>query len=73
MWYYITRRGSIVHCQASVILLGEGGKEKAYYYHVRRYNYYCGSIKDPALIQDPAFISVIMLVRPTTKRDQVFI
>ena len=26
-----------------------------------KYNYYCGPRKDPALIQDPAFIFVIML------------
>ena len=29
-YYYITRRGSVILCPASVILLGEGGKEKAY-------------------------------------------
>ena len=34
MWYYITRRGSVMRCQASVILLGEGGKEKAQYDHL---------------------------------------
>ena len=28
-WYYKTRRGSVIRCPASVILLGEGGKEKA--------------------------------------------
>ena len=28
-WYYVTRRGSVVRCQASVIVVGEGGKEKA--------------------------------------------
>ena len=51
MWYYITQRGSVICCQASVILLGEGGKEE------RKglvgpfgHNYYCGPTKDPALI-----------------------
>ena len=34
IWQYITRRGSVIHCPASVILLGEGGKEKALKYHV---------------------------------------
>ena len=29
-----------------------------------RYNYYCGPTKDPALIQDPVFIYVIMLFPP---------
>ena len=33
-WYYITRRGSVVHCLVSIILLGEGGKEKALKYQV---------------------------------------
>ena len=28
-WYYTTRRDCVVRRQASVILLGEGGKEKA--------------------------------------------
>ena len=28
-WCYITRKGSVVRCQASNILLGERGKEKA--------------------------------------------
>ena len=28
-WYYVTRRGSVARCQASVIVVGEGGKEKA--------------------------------------------
>ena len=32
-----------------------------------RYNYYCGPMKDPALIRDPAFIFVIMLFPPATK------
>ena len=27
--YYVTQRGSVICCPASVILLGEGGKEKA--------------------------------------------
>ena len=38
-----------------------------------RYNYYCGPTKDLALIQDQAFICVIMLFPPATKQDQVFI
>ena len=29
MWCYITRRGSVIRYQAYIILLGEGGKEKA--------------------------------------------
>ena len=37
-----------------------------------RYNYYCGPTKDPLLIQDPAFIFVIMLFSLATKRDQAF-
>ena len=28
-WYYVTQRGSVVHGKVSVIVLGEGGKEKA--------------------------------------------
>ena len=28
-WYYVTRRGSVIRYQASVIVVGEGGKEKA--------------------------------------------
>ena len=28
-WYYTTQRDCVVRCQVSVILLGEGGKEKA--------------------------------------------
>ena len=28
-WYYITQRSSVVRCLVYVILLGEGGKEKA--------------------------------------------
>ena len=28
-WYYITQRGSVIRRPVSVILLGEGGKEKA--------------------------------------------
>ena len=28
-WYYITQRGSVIRYPASVILLGEGGKQKA--------------------------------------------
>ena len=28
-WYYITQKGSVIWCQASVILLGEGEKEKS--------------------------------------------
>ena len=28
-WYYITWRGSVICCPASIIFLGEGGKEKA--------------------------------------------
>ena len=38
-----------------------------------RYNYYSGSTKDPVLIQDPAFIFVIMLFSLATKQDQTFI
>ena len=38
-----------------------------------RFNYYCGSTKDPALSRDLAFIFVIMLIPPATKRDQAFI
>ena len=38
-----------------------------------RYNYYCGSTEDWALIQDPVFIFVIILFSPATKRDQAFI
>ena len=34
MWYYITQRYSVIRCQASIILLGEGGKEKAQYAHL---------------------------------------
>ena len=37
------------------------------------YNYCCGPTKDPALIQDPAFIFVIMLFPSATKQDQAFI
>ena len=33
-WYYISQRGSVVHCLASIILLGKGGKEKTQKYHV---------------------------------------
>ena len=36
-------------------------------------NCYCEPTKDPALIRDPAFIFVIMLFYPATKRDQAFI
>ena len=38
-----------------------------------RYNYYCGPTKDLALIQDHAFIFVIMLFSPASKREQAFI
>ena len=39
-----------------------------------RYNYYCGPpTKDPASIRDPAFIFVILLFLPATKRDHAFI
>ena len=27
--YYITQKGSVIHCLAYIILLGEGGKEEA--------------------------------------------
>ena len=70
-WYYITRRGPVVRCPVSVILLGEGGKEKAWKYHVN-----IVIIVDPqrpGIIQDPAFIYNIMLFLKVTKRDQAFI
>ena len=38
-----------------------------------RYDYYCGPIKDPALIRVPAFIFVILLFPPVSKQDQVFV
>ena len=38
-----------------------------------RYNYYCETTKEPALIRDPVFIFVITLFSPATKRDQAFI
>ena len=58
-------------CQASVILLGEGGKEGSV--GPFRYHYYCESTTDQVLIRDQAFIFVIMLFSPATKQDQAFI
>ena len=64
----------MVCCQASVILLGEGGKEKVKgLVGPYRYNYYCEHTKDAALIQDLAFIFIIMLFPPATKQDQASI
>ena len=72
MWYYITRRGSVVCCQASISYYWEKEERKGLVGQFR-YDYYCGPTKDPALIRDPTFIFVILLFPPATKRDQAFI
>ena len=71
MWYYNTLRGSVVCCPVAHIT-GRRRKEKGLEVPCK-YNYYSGPTKDPALIQDPTFIFVIMLFPPATKRDQAFI
>ena len=38
-----------------------------------KYNYCCGPTKDQALIQNLAFIFLIILFPPATTRDQAFI
>ena len=38
-----------------------------------KYNYHCGATKDLVLIQDPAFIFIVMLFPQATKQDQAFI
>ena len=59
-------------CQVSVILLGEGGKEKGSVGPFR-YHYYCEPTKDLALSQDPAFIFVIMLFsRPLNETRHLY-
>ena len=64
--YYM--KGSVVRCH----IIGRRRKGKGSSVGPSRYNY-CEPTKDPALIQDPAFIFVIMLFSPATKRDQAFI
>ena len=61
-------KGSVVHCQASVIT-GRRRKGKGSVGPFR-YNYYCEPTKDPALIRDMAFIFVIMLFSPATNETR---
>ena len=53
-WYYITQRGSVVRCLASVILLGK--EDRKGLEEPCKFNYYCELTKDLVLTRTLVFI-----------------
>ena len=65
-WYYITRRGSVIRCPMSYLIIGRRRKGKDLEVP-SEYNYYCG------LTKNPAFNFVILLFpRPLNKTRHLY-